>query len=563
MAEVPPTETKPNEVSTTNNLVSTNETTPTQNGIPIIKSENTLETHPINDVQKKPEQPNIQPTVLEEAKKIQQIETIKNQEPKHEIVKTTEEINKSIEVENKVTEEKSQIVNVSSNNNPIEKPTEEEKKIEINEKKNEINTLQGEKQVDEKKTEEKQVDEVKKEETKHEELPKTLGDPKCVPNKDEKILGEYKFCRFCEGEPYETNVCYLPIINNRVGNFPIVLKLNPKCQSNYICLHHWRENRREYLEHYVQNEKGVIDEASVLLYASMLDKKINFNYVPSMSSIPEDTRNLFSKYLSLRRQELEMAMGSVPAGLSVTSDLLCNACNAPTQQMFDMSLFPQSFIQFLAWQRLMQIYSKLDANNIEMLNALKKEGIKEAEKVVKDATKFATENPNDARKRLQPDYVPEKVLAKKPFKQENGSQFILPPISTASNAAVSLPPISTRQETRVRINYPYFENEETKTKMMELTKPTIIIGRKGRENNVDLDLSAYMEAKSISHTHAIVQYDVGTKRWKCLLKGRNGLKIDTVFKNKDTVTELHNGSIIETGTFKFSFHCPDDFDGNF
>ena len=255
-------------------------------------------------------------------------------------------------------------------------------------------------------------------------------------------------------------------------------------------------------------------------------------------------------------------MGSVPAGLSVTSDLLCNACGAPTQQMFDLSLFPQSFVQFLAWQRLMQIYSKLDATNIELLNALKKEGMKEAESTVHKATEFAMENPSDARKRLQPEFVPENKApsSKRQIKQENIQQT-LPSIESNKphQNTYSLPPM-TAKTTK---NYPYFKNQIDNQPMIKLTKSRITIGRNGRDNNVDLDLSKYMDAKSISHLHAVVEFNSESKTWSCTLKGRNGLKIDNVFRNKDSTVPLQNGSAIETNNFRFLFVCPDDFDGSF
>ncbi|KAL7717547.1 hypothetical protein QTN25_004950 [Entamoeba marina] len=309
--------------------------------------------------------------------------------------KKMEEIKENKE-EHKMEEEKKEEKKMEEENK-VEKKMEEENKVEEIKEKIEENNK-------------KQMEEIKEEEHKMEEVDiinevkkeKEGEDKKETENKeklDEVLLGQYKYCRFCEGEPYETSVSYLPIINERVGNFPIVLKSKPKCRSNYICLHHWRENRREYLEHYVQNERSVIDESLVLLYASMIDKKINYSYTPSTNNIQEDTKASFSKYLALRKQQMEMAMGAIPAGLAVTSDLLCNACNSPTQQMFDLSLFPPSFVQFLAWQRLMQIYSKLDSSNIELLNAMKKEALKESDKVVKESVKLTNDNPSEARKR--------------------------------------------------------------------------------------------------------------------------------------------------------------------
>ncbi|ELP87186.1 hypothetical protein EIN_093430 [Entamoeba invadens IP1] len=521
--------------------------------------------------QEKPVQlpPLTEPEDIKEQPSIPQSDKMEEEPPKEKLQEPEKNENVTMapqekeNIEERKNEEKTENLEnqIPNKENEIEKAEkigiEKAEKMEINDKEK---TEQVE--VAEKKEEPSAPPETTEKEEKVEKLEKieNLPDAKVKPNQEEMILGDYKYCRFCEGEPYETKVCYLPIVNNRVGNFPIVLKLPVKCQSNYICLHHWRENRREYLEHFVQKEKDVIDEASVLLYASMLDKKINFNYVPSVSSIPDDTKNLFSKYLTLRRQEMEMAMGSVPAGLSVTSDLLCNACNAPTQQMFDMSLFPQSFVQFLAWQRLLQIYSKLDAKNVEMLNALKKEGIKEAEKVVKEATKFAVENPGDARKRLQPEFA-EKLPPKKVVKSEMSPSLTLPPISSPNNVA-AVPPVNRNTTGKTKV-YPYFENEANKTKMINLTKPEITIGRKGRDNIVDLDLSTFMEAKSISHLHAIVKYDKDAKKWVCYLKGRNGLKIDQLFKGKDTSAVLQNGSVLESGNFIFSFHCPDEFDGTF
>ena len=484
----------------------------------------------------------------------------------------TEEIKQEQIQQTEQTEQISQVPEVQPVEEQIQ-PTEPIQEVEPEQQEIKEEPKEEEKQPEEikekKMEEENQEKPENKEEEKMEEekpYPTTLEETPVTVDKSEKLLGNYKYCRFCGGEPYETNVSYLPITNGRVGNFPIVLNCPAQNNSNYICLHHWRENRREYLEHHVQNEKTVIDEASVLLYASMLDKKVNFSYAPQTSSIPEDTKDLFSKYLSLRRKELQMAMGSVPAGLSVTSDLLCNACGAPTQQMFDMSLFPSSFIQFLAWQRLMQIYSKLDSTNMEMLTALKKEGLKEAKAIVDNATEYATHYPTDARKRLQPEYVSEKPQSKRQIKQEQPS-FSLPPIESAGHNQIQqnqqLPPIVQSNKTEMKKNLPLLINSLNDEIMLTINKPKIIIGRKGRENEVDLDLSKYMEAKSISHTHATVEWENESKKWICHLKGRNGLKIDNMYKNKDSSAILNNNSIIETGNFKFMFKCPDDFDGVF
>ena len=503
------------------------------------------ETNEVNE-ENKMEEENVQNEPKENETENKEMKENENNEKEE-----TKEV-KETETENKENKEVNEMKDKENNDNKENKETNEMKDKE-KENKEMKEVTQNEEQNNETKMDE-------------EPYPTTLEPAPITVDKTEKLLGNYKYCRFCGGEPYETNVSYLPITNGRVGNFPIVLNCPAQNNSNYICLHHWRENRREYLEHHVQNEKTVIDEASVLLYASMLDKNVNFGYVPQTQNIPEDTKDLFSKYLSLRRKELQMAMGSVPAGLSVTSDLLCNACGAPTQQMFDMSLFPPSFVQFLAWQRLMQIYSKLDATNMEMLTALKKEGLREAKAIVDEARDFATHNPNDARKRLQPEYS-EKPQAKRPIKQEPQQPFSLPPIESAGHTNTQqshqLPPIVSAPKTEQRRNLPSFVEATTETPMLVITKPKIIIGRRGRENEVDLDLSKYMEARSISHTHATVEWDNETKKWMCYLKGRNGLKIDTMFKNRDSATELHNNSVIETGTFKFMFKCPEDFDGTF
>ncbi|KAL7717549.1 FHA domain-containing protein [Entamoeba marina] len=471
--------------------------------------------------------------------------------------KKMEEIKENKE-EHKMEEEKKEEKKMEEENK-VEKKMEEENKVEEIKEKIEENNK-------------KQMEEIKEEEHKMEEVDiinevkkeKEGEDKKETENKeklDEVLLGQYKYCRFCEGEPYETSVSYLPIINERVGNFPIVLKSKPKCRSNYICLHHWRENRREYLEHYVQNERSVIDESLVLLYASMIDKKINYSYTPSTNNIQEDTKASFSKYLALRKQQMEMAMGAIPAGLAVTSDLLCNACNSPTQQMFDLSLFPPSFVQFLAWQRLMQIYSKLDSSNIELLNAMKKEALKESDKVVKESVKLTNDNPSEARKRLQPDYV-EKPNQKKNVKSDILPPAVsLPPIGSSTTTSTQLPPISVKQP-RTK-SYPYFVNEQNKKTLYTFTQPKIIIGRKGKDNTVDFDLSQYMDAKSVSHLHAIVEYEKEQGKWLISVKGRNGMKVDAVSKGKDSTEFLKNGSILEVSNFQFSFHCPEDFNGQF
>ena len=47
------------------------------------------------------------------------------------------------------------------------------------------------------------------------------------------------------------------------------------------------------------------------------------------------------------------------------------------------------------------------------------------------------------------------------------------------------------------------------------------------------------------------------------VKGRNGLKVDNVLKPRNSVEDLKNGTLLETGGFAMKFSCPEDFDGAF
>ena len=362
--------------------------------------------------------------------------------------------NENKEVDNKKEEvEKKEENKVEENKeeNKAEENKADENKMEENKEEN--NEEKKEEKPEEKKETEEKPEENKMEEEKKETKPMPEfnldDDTKDDIDMNERLLGPYNYCLFCGSEPHDCTVYYLPIVNNRAGGFPIVLKLERKYKSNFICLHHFRENRKEYLEHYVQNEKAVLDEASVLYNASIVNKKI----LPSAPSnevnkpeISEDVKKEFSKYIALRRQELEMAMGSVPAGLAVTSDLLCMCCNAPSHQLFDFSKFPPSFIQFLAWQRLMQIYSKMDPSNIEMINALKKEATKEADNY-QNQSKM---NEFDRRRMAYGnDQMMDNKLKRMPKED-------LPPLSKISSTGSFQAPMTYKQE---RKSYPYFYDD--------------------------------------------------------------------------------------------------------
>lgn len=76
----------------------------------------------------------------------------------------------------------------------------------------------------------------------------------------------------------------------------------------------------------------------------------------------------------------------------------------------------------------------------------------------------------------------------------------------------------------------------------------------GHQPAVDLDLGP---AKVISRLHARIEYDLEQRYWKCIVLGRNGIKIDDrLYKEKKTA-RLASGQILEIGGVQMMFVLPD------
>lgn len=75
-----------------------------------------------------------------------------------------------------------------------------------------------------------------------------------------------------------------------------------------------------------------------------------------------------------------------------------------------------------------------------------------------------------------------------------------------------------------------------------------------RLQGIDLDLGP---AKVISRLHARIEYDLAERYWKCIVLGRNGIKIDDrLYKEKKTA-RLSSGQILEIGGVQMMFVLPD------
>ncbi|CCG85143.1 Fork head protein homolog 2 [Taphrina deformans PYCC 5710] len=71
---------------------------------------------------------------------------------------------------------------------------------------------------------------------------------------------------------------------------------------------------------------------------------------------------------------------------------------------------------------------------------------------------------------------------------------------------------------------------------------------------IDLDLGP---AKVISRLHARIEYDLAERYWKCLVLGRNGIKIDEKLYKEKKVARLTSGQILEVGGVQMMFVLPD------
>lgn len=84
----------------------------------------------------------------------------------------------------------------------------------------------------------------------------------------------------------------------------------------------------------------------------------------------------------------------------------------------------------------------------------------------------------------------------------------------------------------------------------------------GRESDVpeaarqgiDLDLGP---AKVISRLHARIEYDLAERYWKCIVLGRNGIKIDDKLYKEKKTARLTSGQILEIGGVQMMFVLPD------
>ncbi|BFZ55742.1 transcription factor [Savitreella phatthalungensis] len=89
----------------------------------------------------------------------------------------------------------------------------------------------------------------------------------------------------------------------------------------------------------------------------------------------------------------------------------------------------------------------------------------------------------------------------------------------------------------------------------ELDTPGVSTGTNDRPApTVDLDLGP---AKVISRSHARIEYDLHERYWKCIVVGRNGLKIDGKLYKEERTIELKSGQILEIGGVQMMFVLPD------
>lgn len=71
---------------------------------------------------------------------------------------------------------------------------------------------------------------------------------------------------------------------------------------------------------------------------------------------------------------------------------------------------------------------------------------------------------------------------------------------------------------------------------------------------IDLDLGP---AKVISRLHARIEYDLAERFWKCIVLGRNGIKIDDRLYKEKKIARLTSGQILEIGGVQMMFVLPD------
>ena len=71
---------------------------------------------------------------------------------------------------------------------------------------------------------------------------------------------------------------------------------------------------------------------------------------------------------------------------------------------------------------------------------------------------------------------------------------------------------------------------------------------------IDLDLGP---AKVISRLHARIEYDLEQRYWKCLVLGRNGIKIDEKLYKEKKTARLSSGQVLEIGGVQMMFVLPD------
>ncbi|CDK26149.1 unnamed protein product [Kuraishia capsulata CBS 1993] len=78
------------------------------------------------------------------------------------------------------------------------------------------------------------------------------------------------------------------------------------------------------------------------------------------------------------------------------------------------------------------------------------------------------------------------------------------------------------------------------------------------EEKVDIDLGP---SKVVSRRHAVINYNLTSRRWELKVLGRNGLKVDTAKVNMSTgsldVIALRSGNIIDIGGTQMMFILPD------
>lgn len=102
-----------------------------------------------------------------------------------------------------------------------------------------------------------------------------------------------------------------------------------------------------------------------------------------------------------------------------------------------------------------------------------------------------------------------------------------------------------------------FLEDENGVKVFEIKRDYILLGRKHREHEVDLDLTTIVTSeqkiKTISRSHASISYNPSTGTFSLKNLGRNGTKVGGALLQTQMQKRLTNGDELEFGKFKLIF----------